>query len=99
MRDRVAAFNTHDLDHLLAYLSADTPWVTGTAIAPAAPPNSRSCSIAQSRTCAQTDIKNMVIDGNEVACELSEHLVIDGATRVDHIAGSFLSVAARCASR
>ena len=29
MRDHVAAFNTHDLDHLLACLSADTPWVTG----------------------------------------------------------------------
>ena len=44
-------------------------------------------------------IKNMVIDGDDVACELSEHLVVDGATRVDHIAGSFLSVAAWCASR
>src|SRR5207302_4312067 len=47
----------------------------------------------------QTDIKNVVIDGDEVACELSERLVVDGATRVDHIAGSFLSVAACCASR
>ena len=28
MRDQVAAFNTHDLD-LVACLSADTPWVTG----------------------------------------------------------------------
>ena len=46
----------------------------------------------------QLTIKNMVIDGTEVACELSEHLV-EGATRVDHIAGSFLSVAAWCASR
>ena len=50
VRDHVAAFNTHDLDHLLACLSTDTPWVTGTAIAPAAPPNSRSCSKAHSRT-------------------------------------------------
>ena len=28
MRDHVAAFNAHDLDHLLACFSADTPWVT-----------------------------------------------------------------------
>src|SRR5439155_4201490 len=28
VRDQVAAFNTHDLD-LVACLSADTPWVTG----------------------------------------------------------------------
>ena len=41
----------------------------------------------------------MVIDSDEVSCELSEHLVVDGATSVDHIAGSFLSVAACCASR
>src|SRR5439155_15786215 len=46
----------------------------------------------------QLTIKNMVIDGTEVACELSEHLV-EGATRVDHIAGSFLRVAGVCASR
>ena len=25
----MAAFNTHDLDHLLACLSTDTPWLTG----------------------------------------------------------------------
>src|SRR5947209_2477214 len=32
----------------------------------------------------QTDIKYVVIDGDEVACELSEHLVVDGATRRSH---------------
>jgi hypothetical protein len=29
VRDHVAVFNADDLDHLLACLSADTPWVTG----------------------------------------------------------------------
>ena len=95
----MAAFNTHDLDHLLACLSADTPWVTG---------SDRSRGIAELAKLFEsaihgleprTDIKNVVIDGDEVACALSEHLVVDGATRVDHIAGSFLSVAACCASR
>ena len=45
----------------------------------------------------QPDGGRLVIDGDEVACELREHLVV--ATRVDHIAGSFLSVAVWCASR
>ena len=99
MRDQWRAFNTHDLDHLLACLSADPTWVTG---------SDRSRGIAQLAKLfegAFTDlspkltIKDVVIGGEEVACELSEHLVVDGATSVDHIAGSFLSVAVCCASR
>jgi len=76
----VAAFNTHDLDHLLGCLSADTPWVTG---------SDRSRSIAELAKLFESAFtglspkltsKNVVIDGDEVACELSEHLVVDGAT-------------------
>ena len=95
----MAAFNTHDLDHLLACLSADPTWVTG---------SDRSRGTARTREAVRKrihdlspklTIENVVIDGDEVACELSEHLVVEGATRVDHIAGSFPSVAACCASR
>ena len=99
MRDHVAAFNTHDLDHLLGCLSADTPWVTGSERSRGIAELAKLFESAFTDLSPKPTIENVVIDGDEVACELSEHLVVDGATRVDHIAGSFLSVAACCASR
>jgi hypothetical protein len=32
---------------------------------------------------------NGVVDGDQVACELIEHRVVDGVTRVDQIAGFY----------
>ncbi len=34
-------------------------------------------------------IQTMLSDGDQVACELTEQLVVDDATRVDHIAGFY----------
>jgi hypothetical protein len=31
----------------------------------------------------------MLVDGDQVACELSEHLVVDGVARVGQIAGFY----------
>ena len=95
----MAAFNTHDLDHPLACLSADPTWVTGSDRSRGITELAKLFESAFTDLSPKLTIKNMVIDGNEVACESSEHLVVDGATRVDHIARSFLSVAACCASR
>ena len=94
----MAAFNTHDLD-LVACLGADPPWVTGSDRSRGIAAFAKLFESAFTDLSPKLTIENVVIDGDEVACELSEHLVVDGATRVDHIAGSFLSVAACCASR
>ncbi|MFL5928810.1 MAG: nuclear transport factor 2 family protein [Gaiellaceae bacterium] len=89
VEDHVAAFNAHDLDGLLASLSADATWITG---------SDRFCGTAELTGLFATafanlnprlTIREMVVDGDRVACELSEELVVDGKSRVDHIAGFY----------
>jgi len=89
VKDHVAAFNEHHLTQLLACFSAYATWVTG---------SDRFRGTAQLATLFENTftelspkltIQTMLIDGDQVACELSEQIVVDGVTRVDHIAGFY----------
>ena len=95
VRTHVAAFNAHDLDRLLAAFSGDATWVTGTDRFHGAADLRKLFASAFSESSPQLSIKNMVVDGDQVACELSEQFVVDGVARVDHIAGFYRVQAGR----
>ena len=70
--------------------SAPTRPGSQAAIASAAPPNSRNSSKrAFAELSPHLTIQTMLSDGDQVACELTEQLVVDDTTRVDHIAGFY----------
>jgi uncharacterized protein len=89
VRDHVAAFNAHDLDHLLLCFSADATWITGSDRFSGTAALAKLFASAFSELSPRLTILSMVIDGDHVACELSEQLAVDGKTRVDHIAGFY----------
>ena len=85
----MAAFNAHDLDHLLACFSADATWFTGSDRFRGTAELAKLFGSAFTELSPKLTIQTMVIDADQVACELSEQLVVDDATRVDHIAGFY----------
>jgi heme-degrading monooxygenase HmoA len=89
VRDHVAAFNAHDLARLLACFSADALWVTGSDRFRGTAELAKLFESAFTELSPKLTIQNMVIDDDQVACQLREQLVVDGATRVDHIAGFY----------
>jgi uncharacterized protein len=89
VRDHVSAFNDHDLDHLLACFSADATWVTGSERFRGSAELTKLFESAFTELSPKLTIQTMLIDGDQVACELSEQLIVDGATQVDHIAGFY----------
>ena len=89
VRDHVSAFNAHDLDHLLLCFSADATWITGSDRFRGTAALAQLFASAFAELSPKLTILNMVINGDQVACELSEQLVVDGKTRVDHIAGFY----------
>jgi len=89
VREHVAAFNDHDLDRLLACLTADATWVTGTDHFRGAAELAKLFGRAFSELSPTLTITTMMVDGNRVSCELSERFVVEGVARVEHIAGFY----------
>lgn len=89
VRDHVVSFNSSDLDGLLACFSADATWVTGTDHFRGTAELAKLFESAFSELSPKLSIESMVVDGDQVACELSEQLVVNGVARVEHIAGFY----------
>jgi heme-degrading monooxygenase HmoA len=87
--NHIVAFNAKDLDRLLACFSADATWATGSDHFRGTVELAHLFANAFSDLTPELSIITMVVDGDQVACELSEHLKIDGIERVDQIAGFY----------
>jgi heme-degrading monooxygenase HmoA len=87
--NHIVAFNAKDLDRLLACFSADATWATGSDHFRGTVELAHLFANAFSDLTPELSILTMVVDGDQVACELSEHLKIDGIERVDQIAGFY----------
>jgi hypothetical protein len=85
----VEAFNAYDLDRLLACFSANAIWLTGRDSFRGTAELANFFENAFADLSPKLTIQNMVVQGDSVACELSEELVVDGAARVDHIAAFY----------
>jgi heme-degrading monooxygenase HmoA len=89
VRNHTAAFNAQNLDGLLACFGADATWVTGTDHFRGAAELAKLFASAFSELSPELIVTTMLIDGDQVACQLSEHLVVDGVARVEQIAGFY----------
>jgi heme-degrading monooxygenase HmoA len=89
VRDHIAAFNAHNLEDLLACFSADATWLTGSDHFRGTAELAKFFASAFSELNPELSVTTMLVDRDQVACQMSEHLVIDGVARVDQIAGFY----------
>ena len=89
VRAHVLSFNAYDLDGLLACFSAGATWVTGTDHFRGTAELAKLFQSAFSELSPKLTITSMVVDGDHVACELSEQFIVDGVARADHIAAFY----------
>ena len=89
VRDHIAAFNARDLDRLIACFSTDATWVTGTDRFEGTAELAKLFADAFAELSPTLTITNIVVDRDHAACEMSEQLIANGVTRVDHIAGFY----------
>ena len=88
VREHVAALNAQNLDRLLACFSADATWLAGADRLSGSEELARFFQDLFSSS-PELSIETIVSDGDRVACELSERLVVDGVMRVDRVAGFY----------
>jgi limonene-1,2-epoxide hydrolase len=88
VREHVAALNAQNLDRLLACFSADATWVAGANRLSGSEELARFFQNLFSSS-PEVSIDTMVSDGDRVACEMREQLVVDGVTCVDRVAGCY----------
>jgi heme-degrading monooxygenase HmoA len=89
VREHIVAFNAHDLASLLACFSPHATWITGTGHFRGTAALAQLFASAFSELSPELSIRTMVVDGDQVACELTEQCVVDGVVRVDQIAGFY----------
>jgi uncharacterized protein len=91
----IDAFNAHDLDALMACFRNDASWVTGADRFQGAAALRELFAGAFEALSPRLCLRNLLVQGDEVACELREDYSIDGVDRTDHIAGFFRVEAGR----
>ena len=83
------AFNEQDLDALMAGLSEDATWVTGTDRLRGVAALRELFASAFADLAPLLHIESLVVDGDRVASELREEYTVDGVARTDHIAAFY----------
>jgi hypothetical protein len=91
----IDAFNAHDLDALMACFSTDASWVTGADHFEGAAALRTLFAGAFEALSPRLSLLNLLVQGDEVACELREDYSAAGVDRTDHIAGFFRVEAGR----
>jgi uncharacterized protein len=91
----IDAFNDHDLDALMACFSADATWVTGADRFQGAAALRALFAGAFEALSPRLSLQNLLVQGDQVACELREDYSAEGADRSDHIAGFYRVEAGR----
>ncbi|HEU5349424.1 MAG TPA: nuclear transport factor 2 family protein [Ktedonobacterales bacterium] len=89
IRNHIAAFNAHDLQRLLAGLADDAVWQTGRDTFRGRPELATLFQRAFSAIAPRLTIRSLLIDQDKAACEMVEHMAVDGDTRQDFIAGFY----------
>ena len=91
----IDAFNAHDLDALMACFSTDASWATGADRFQGAAALRTLFAGAFEALSPRLSLQNLLVQGDEVACELREDYSVGGVDRTDHIAGFFRVEAGR----
>ena len=89
VRAHIEAFNTRDLDALMAGLSEDASWVTGTDRLRGSAALEQLFAAAFAEISPRLHIESLLVQSNRVVCELREDYTIDGVERTDHIAAFY----------
>ena len=89
VRRHIDAFNAQDLEALIACFSTDATWVTGADTFRGSAAVRELFAAAFAELSPQLDLRNLVAQGDVVACELREDYSVGGVEHSDHIAGFY----------
>jgi uncharacterized protein len=89
VRRHLEAFNARDLAALMAGLSEDATWVTGTDRFQGVAALEELFTGAFTELAPRLHAESLLADGNRVVCELREDYTVDGVERSDHIAAFY----------
>ncbi|MEV8566982.1 nuclear transport factor 2 family protein [Streptomyces sp. NPDC051322] len=98
IRTHVEAFNTHDLETLMAGFTDDAVWVTGTTTTQGRAELTELFARALEGLLPTLTIQNLIVGDDRAACQMVETFTVDGAERTDHIAGFYAVANGRIAS-
>lgn len=98
VRRHVDAFNARDLDGLIAGLTEDAVWVTGTTVARGRHELTELFAGAMAGLLPTLVIQDLLTEGNRAACQLIETLTVAGEEQTFFIAGFYRLRDARIAS-
>jgi uncharacterized protein len=85
----IDAFNAHDLDALMTCFSTDASWATGADRFQGAAALRTLFAGALEALSPRLSLQNLLVQGDQVACELREDYSAEGVDRTDYIAGFF----------
>jgi len=89
VKAHVEAFNARDLGALMAGLSEDASWVTGTDHLRGAAALEQLFAAAFAEISPRLHIESLLVQGDRVVSELREEYTADGVERTDHIAAFY----------
>jgi hypothetical protein len=94
----VDAFNSRDLDRLMAGFTDDVVWITGTTTVRGRAELTELFANAMAGLLPALVIESLLAEGDRVACQLTETLTVDGDERTFSIAGFYALRGGRIAS-
>jgi hypothetical protein len=89
VEQHIEAFNARDLDALMAGLSEDATWVTGTDRFNGGAALEQLFVAAFAEISPRLHIESLLVQDDRVVCELREEYTVDGVERTDHIAAFY----------
>jgi len=85
----IEAFSARDLGALMAGLSEDATWVTGTDRFHGAAALEQLFTAAFAEISPRLHVESLLVQGDRVVCELREEYTADGVERIDHLAAFY----------
>lgn len=98
LRTHVDAFNARNLAALMAGFTEDALWVTGTSVAPGHGELAELFGGAMEELLPTLAIRDLVVEGDRAACQMTETLTVAGEERTYFIAGFYQLRGGRIAS-
>ena len=89
VRAHIEAFNARDLGVLMAGLSEDASWVTGTDRLRGAAALEQLFAAAFAEISPRLHVESLLVQDDRVVCELREDYTVGGVERTDHIAAFY----------
>jgi hypothetical protein len=89
VKAHVEAFNARDLGALMAGLSEEASWVTGTDHLRGDAALEQLFTAAFAEISPRLHIESLLVQHDRVVCELREDYTADGVERTDHIAAFY----------